>query len=396
MLLFGKRKKNRVSRTLKESELSVENPGMGWYRPFLFDLSKEVDWFLLSTVIVKEERLCLLEILLSGYKEEAIPKDGLLRLEELLRYFREQGKDLLLRFAYDFDGKAYEKEPLSLQQVFTHMQQVAEVTAAFRDYIVLYQGLFVGAWGEMHSSRFTTDASILKLYDEFRLRFGRETCLAVRTVKQMELLEHAYGADENLTLYDDAIYGSASDMRTFTEGRKTEELRRYLSERNCPVGGEVLRGDSRITEEIDRYHLTYLNSQYEKQALKDWEEAGVLFEVNRRLGYRLLIRDLTITDSGKGTAITVTVENTGGGICIYGLQLGFVIGREIFQIPVSGRELLPGVLKEYRIETGKTIPSPEEGELFLHRAFDGTPLHMANAGLENMDGILVRALWEAR
>ncbi len=393
MLLFGKRKKNSGSRTVKESELSVENPGMGWYRPFLFDLSKEVDWFLLSTVIVKEERLCLLEILLSGYKEEAIPKEGLSRLEQLLRYFRGQGKDLLLRFAYDFEGHAYEKEPLSLQQVFTHMKQVAEVTEAYRNTIVLYQGLFVGAWGEMHSSRFTTDASILKLYDEFRLRFGRETCLAVRTVKQMALLEHTYGNDENLTLYDDAIYGSDSDMRTFTEGKKAEELKIYLSGRSCPVGGEVLRGDRYITEEIGRYHLTYLNSQYEKQALKDWEEAGVLSEVNRRLGYRFLIKQVTVQDSREGTAITVTIENTGGGICIYDLKLGYITGEEVFLIPLSGRELLPGSSKEYRIETGKTIGSPEEGEIFLHRAFDGTPLHMANAGLENMDRIPVKALW---
>ena len=113
---------------------------------------------------------------------------------------------MILRFAYDFEGKAFEKEPLSLKQILSHMNQVSQVVKPYGKEILLYQGLFVGSWGEMHSSRYVTDLSILKLYDEFRNLFGKEVFLALRTIKQLFFfeggqrvgnLELTYSANDN-------------------------------------------------------------------------------------------------------------------------------------------------------------------------------------------------------
>ncbi|MCR4674092.1 MAG: DUF4874 domain-containing protein [Lachnospiraceae bacterium] len=393
-MLFGKRKEEVTRQKYKESKYPVPNPGMGWYRPFLFDLREEIDEFLLSTVIVEQERLCLLEIKLAGYQNGPISHEGIFHLEQILDYFHEQKKDIMLRFAYDFEGKAFEKEPLSLKQVLQHMNQIAQVVKPFEKEILLYQGLFVGSWGEMHSSRFITDLSILKLYDEFRKCFGKEACLALRTIKYLALIESARGRDDKLTLFDDAIYGSDTDMGTFSEGRKAEELDMFISNRKCPVGGEVLCGEERITKEIQAYHLTYLNSQYDKNAILEWERNGVLEEVNRRLGYRFLIVGLNASNSGMHTYMKIELLNVGGGICPYELTMSIEMGGNTYKTSFMGSDLMPTKIEEIVIDLGRDISGLRDSELSLVRRFDGAPIHFANSGLRKLDKIPFKALWE--
>ncbi|MCR5546031.1 MAG: DUF4874 domain-containing protein [Lachnospiraceae bacterium] len=393
-MLFGRKKEEITRQKFKESKYPVLNPGMGWYRPFLFDLSEEVDEFLLSTVIVEEERLCLLEIQLSAFRDGPISHEGIFHLEQILDFFHANKKDMILRFAYDFEGKAFEKEPLSLKQIFVHMKQVSEVVKPFEKEILLYQGLFVGAWGEMHSSRFITDLSVLKLYDEFRSCFGKRVYLALRTVRYLALIENSRGKDEYLTLFDDAIYGSDTDMGTFSEGRKQEELDMFVADRKCPVGGEVLYGDERIRQEIEAYHLTYLNSQYDKNAIAQWEKAGVLEEVNRRLGYRFLITGINASNSGHHTYLKIEILNVGGGICTYDLTLSVDMAGNTYKTSFMGTELLSSKIQEYVIDLGKDISGLKDSELSLVRSFDRTPVHFANSGFRKLDKIPFSKLWE--
>ena len=51
---------------------------------------------------------------------------------------------MFFRFLYDWDGKAMETEPQSLEQILRHMDQTAEVVNRYTDCVFLMQGIFVG------------------------------------------------------------------------------------------------------------------------------------------------------------------------------------------------------------------------------------------------------------
>lgn len=393
-MLFGKKKEKKTREKYKESYNYIHNPGMGWYRPYLFQLEEDVDENLLATVIVPEERLCLVEINLFAYRDGDINREGLCHLEQILDFFHENKKDMMLRFAYDFEGYAMEKEPTSLKQILAHMHQVSEVIHPYLKEIVLFQGLFVGSWGEMHFSRYVTDLSILRLYDEFRSLFGKDVYLALRTAAYINLVENSRGYDPYLTLYDDAIFGSETDMGTFSQGRKAEELDMVVGRYRCPVGGEVLYGSDSILTEMDSYHLTYLNSQYDKNALLEWENNGILDKVNARLGYRFLITNCRISNSGKHNYLHLEVLNIGSGICPYPLTLEVLFAYQVFHYHFNGNELLPTKSEEFVIDLGKEMSGLKESELLLYRSFDKEPVFFANQGFENKKSFMFKELWE--
>ena len=393
-MLFRKKTEKKTREKYKEADYPIINPGMGWYRPYLFQLEEDVDETFLSSVIVKEERLCLIEINLYAYRNGEINREGLCHLEQIFDFFHENKKDMILRFAYDFDGYAMEKEPTSLKQIFVHMHQVGEVIKPYLKEVVLFQGLFVGSWGEMHFSRYVTDLSILRLYDEFRCIFGKEVYLALRTASQITLVENARGYDTYLTLFDDAIYGSDTDMGTFSQGRKAEEMDMVIGRYHCPVGGEVLYGSENILSDMDSYHLTYLNSQYDKNALNEWEHQGILTKVNLRLGYRFLITNCRISNRGHHNYFHMEVLNIGAGICPYPLTLEALFNDKVYRCQFAGNEILPTKSTELVIDFGKDISGIKHSEISLYRSFDKEPVYFANQGLENKKSIMFKELWE--
>ena len=258
----------------------------------------------------------------------------------------------------------------------------------------MFQGLFVGSWGEMHFSRYVTDLSILRLYDEFRKLFGKEVYLALRTAAYINLIESSRGFDSYLTLYDDAIYGSDTDMGTFSQGRKAEELDMVVGRYQCPVGGEVLYGSENILSDMDSYHLTYLNSQYDKNALEDWDKMGILSKVNARLGYRFLITNCHIFNSEKHNYLHLEVLNIGSGICPYPLTLEVLFNHQVFHYHFKGSDIMPTKTEEFVIDLGRDIAGLKESELFLYRSFDKEPVYFANRGLEKKKSIMFKELWE--
>ena len=393
-MFFGRKKEKKTREKYKESDKMIFNPGMGWYRPYLFYLEEDVNENYLSSVIVDSERLCLIEIDLFAYRDSDINREGICHLEQILDFFHENKKDMMLRFSYDFEGVAMEKEPASLKQIFTHMKQIYEVLQPYRNEIVLFQGLFVGNYGEMQYSRFATDLSILQLYDGFRKVFGKEVYLALRTASHINLIENARGFDSYLTLFDDGIYGSDNDLGTFSEGRKTEELDMVVGRYRCPVGGTVLSGRKEILEDMDSYHLTYLNSLYDENALLEWERIGVLDQVNKKLGYRFLITNLHISNSGKHNYLHLEILNIGSGICPYPLTLEVLFTHKVFRNQFHGNEILPTKMMELVVDLGKDISGLRDSELMLYRSFDKEPIYFANQGLEQKKSVLFKELFD--
>ena len=99
----------------------------------------------------------MLEVNLQNFSNEDLSDSALSQLDTILSAWQRHGSQVILRFLYDWDGKAMETEPQSLEQILRHMDQTAEVVNRYTDCVFLMQGIFVGNCGEMNNSHYMSD-----------------------------------------------------------------------------------------------------------------------------------------------------------------------------------------------------------------------------------------------
>ena len=243
----------------------------------------------------------------------------------------------------------------------------------------MHQGLFVGSWGEMHGSKFLSEARMKELSDTF-LEATKGSCpIAVRKPVQLRILNCKKTdsiplqntPNTNFTLFNDAIFGSETDLGTYgtirksampenSEREKTSWAREdelswqqsFMQQSFC--GGEVLGGMNTLSEssgnkdqsprtldwkqvvaELAKMHVSYLNSIYSKEVLDDWKAQRIMWNgeeiseydyIGRHLGYRFTVTQVKIScvspEKKKQTqsdtqsqisksVITLTIKNTG-------------------------------------------------------------------------------------
>lgn len=309
----------------------LENPGRGFYSIYRFelrdascDIEKDVDWI----YVPEKDDLLLAEINLREYAGGEISDSGMAHLKELFSSFKKRGGSYILRFLYDWDGRNMESEPHSLSVILRHMQQIGQVIRAYQDIIYLLQGLFIGNWGEMHSSRFMARVDQMKLYDTLRMVSGPDLLLSVRTPVQWRLLTgipegteasdaHALAAAggkrgaQLLGLYNDGIMGSDTDLGSYAAGSREKELDfQELVCRVVPNGGEIVSGGEELdfgetVETLERMHVSYLNRHHDQQVMDHfrnstvpipgiWKGIDGMTYVERHLGYRFFISDASL------------------------------------------------------------------------------------------------------
>lgn len=376
-LAFDKNKGADIQ--LKESTRALKNPGCGWYHIYTFDLSKENFLY----IDCEEEELVLLLIDIHAFRGcEQIPKEALECFSSILTFFEQHDKGIILRIVYDTKGQGMENEPSSIKIVKSHMKQLGSIICehtsekeSLPGKILVHQGLFVGSWGEMHSSKFLSEARMKELYDTF-LEATKGSCpIAVRKPVQLRILSCKKPSQDapntNLALFNDAIFGSETDLGTYGTIRKSalsennerektpwareDELfwqQSFMQQSFC--GGEVLGGMNtvsesfgntdhpqrtldwkQVVEDIAKMHVSYLNSIYSKEVLDDWKTQRIMWNgeeiseydyIGRHLGYRFVVTQIKIesvspekkkqTQSDtqnqiSASVITFTIKNTG-------------------------------------------------------------------------------------
>ena len=102
----------------------------------------------------EQESLVLLRLDIGQFREKEIDRDTLLFTEMILKRFQNAKKDIILRICYDTNGNGLASEPSTLMRVMEHMQQLAPVVSTYAKSILVSQGIFIGSWGEMHSSKY--------------------------------------------------------------------------------------------------------------------------------------------------------------------------------------------------------------------------------------------------
>lgn len=373
-LAFDKNKDADIQ--LKESTRALKNPGCGWYHIYTFDLSKENFLY----IDCEEEELVLLLIDIHAFRGcEQIPKKALEYFSSILTFFEEHDKGIILRIVYDTKGRGMENEPSSIKIVKSHMKQLGSIICehmgekkSLHGKILVHQGLFVGSWGEMHGSKFLSEARMKELSDTF-LEATKGSCpIAVRKPVQLRQLSCQKTASNiNFTLFNDAIFGSETDLGTYgtirksavpdnSEREKTSWAREdelswqqsFMQQSFC--GGEVLGGMNTVSEssgntdypqrtldwhqvvaELAKMHVSYLNSIYSKEVLDDWKAQRIMWNgkeiseydyIGRHMGYRFTVTHVKIScvsqEKKKQTrsdtqsqisknVITLTIKNTG-------------------------------------------------------------------------------------
>lgn len=317
----------------RESSAALDNPGCGWYHIYPFVIQNPAEFSPEETRaciadLSKEEDLVLVRIDIGAFRSCEIPGEALEIIFHIFDLFCTSRKQMIIRFTYDSEGKGMEKEPQSIGLIKRHMEQLGEVICRFASDILVLQGIFIGSWGEMHHSKFLTVPDMSELLRSLHHAVKGGSYLAVRTPEQWRSIMDHEKTEESLKkrlgLFNDGIFGSATDLGTYQENTRVRELQwqeRFVSA--VPNGGEVIAGERLVgyrqaAQEMKRMHLSYLNSSYQRKQLDYWKQERVKergcwkglsgYEyIGRHLGSRFVICNVKVSPKG----LEVVVENHG-------------------------------------------------------------------------------------
>lgn len=271
---------------------------------------------------------------------------------------REAGVSVITRFAY-VQGGAWPYVPpygdAPLDVVLAHINQLGPVLRANSDVIPVVQNGLIGLWGEgYYTDHFVADpanpgvvtpedwakrsAVTQALLDELPADRG----VQVRTMaSKQQMLGVPAAASSAVTAaeaytdtviartghHNDCLLAAPDDWGTFLSDPITLD-QEYLAADSLyvPVGGETCNVNPPRSEwesasaELARYHYSYLNTDYNRDVLNSWGEAG-LAETAKRLGYRFVMESSSVApadDSAVSTAaadesvvVSVDVRNDG-------------------------------------------------------------------------------------
>lgn len=425
---LGSRRKFQRAK-LRESSEELRNPGRGWYQIHTFSMEDSLSIEELEWCVEKEDALALVLIDIGAYREKPLSGECLTLIDRIFDCFVAFEMDIILRVIYDHEGKAREREPLNFEQVKRHLTQLGPVLQKYAEHIFVYQGLLVGNWGEMHSSRFLAVWQLKQLSAGLEQYLGRMSFLAVRRpVFWRELNYWAKGAEDfsqtRMGLFDDAILGSETDLGTFGVEPRSEagwsdswstEEELIFEEQLCqyvPQGGEALyeegaakqRSLQETVERLRRMNICYLNRVHDQRILKLWKRmtwkgpkpwAGMngYDYIGRHLGYRFCVRNVNVSlpeGDGKDCQWQVTVENIGFARCYQEVD-AWLEWKDVQErshtkaLSLELHRLLPG-----QTQTGNCVVFPMEGEVYLHAACrkDGRVIYFANLPAEGT-GVLL-------
>lgn len=314
-------------REFRESNALPDNPYRGFYGLNEFLLDREFvtpDW-------IDECRIQLILINIGAYSNKCIPKEALQRFEKIINFFYDAGKNCIVRITYDTEGKGLEHEPAYFRLVISHVKALAPVLKKLRHKIWIFQGNFLGSWGEMHTSKFISDSRFKKIDHILGEALGNE---CFRAVRKPAFLRNDI-CDGKMALYNDGLLGSVNDLGTYSSCVKEDVDRELdiISKRYAvvPNGGEAVcdpTGNFKpslnyIVDHMKKCHITYLNKYHDVNFYNrlsgyiwngddEWKGKDGLSYVEAHLGYRFFIKKISAFKVNENKVrIVATICNSG-------------------------------------------------------------------------------------
>lgn len=351
-----------VSDSFEYSESTEElgNPYCGWYNMYGYSLTDgPADQFDNTTSRYlsnsSNTRMVLLEINLKNFNNGPLTANALAQLNHTLDLWENEGHNLIVRFLYDWDGKAMETEPSEFETIKTHMSQVAAIINNHVSSVYIMQGIFVGDFAEMHSSHYMDEAHMTELADHLNSLIDKRIYLSVRTPQHLRtILGTASLPDVESTvkensgnfrigLYNDGMLGSSIDVGTYgssdmqftsdnfkSKGNRAQEIQ--YQNTLClmvPNGGEAVLDNpyndiDNAAVDLASMHVSYLNRAHDLSVINKWERqiytgndafygSTAKYYISTHLGYRYVLRNASVTwKSHKSTAsLQLSVDNVG-------------------------------------------------------------------------------------
>lgn len=248
----------------------------GWYSIFTFCIEEKPDFDQLKYSLKEDENAVLILLDIHYYKNKKLDNQALKNMKDILEFFYKYKKTILFRPTYDTIGEVENKEPDNFKLVKDHMKQISHNLK----HIYIFQGLLVGNWAEMHGGHYCTHECFKSLYDIIYPCLG-DSYLALRKPSYCRMMPSI----DKLTLFDDGIFGSFTDLGTFglipkscasnDDSWCTEDELIYINKvfRNRPISGEIVYSNQHRTFEsyihqLKKMHLTFLNKHHDTKMLE--------------------------------------------------------------------------------------------------------------------------------
>ena len=339
-----------------ESTETLANPYIGFYTMTGITLSDTEVPSIPDTLQSADTstQLVMLEVNLLPYRDCDISNAALSNLDTYFSEWKASGHQLIVRFLYDWNGKNLTSEPDSIEQVMTHMKQVAPVINRHKDTVYLLQGIFVGNCGEMNQSKYLDQDSMTTLMNTLDSNIDPSIYLSVRTPRHRRMILNSAqiparssafdgSLSSRLGLFNDGMLGSANDTGTYGDGsHKTDEILELWSRKDelnyqnklcryVPNGGEVIIDNpyndlKQALSDLRTMHVSYLNKDYDTAVLDKWKQTAYTGEdtlysnisgykyIADHLGYRYTLTGSGISHSSlldRNANVSFTLKNTG-------------------------------------------------------------------------------------
>ncbi len=432
-----------------ESAEPLDNPYIGWYWIYGYRLSDTAPLDL--TAVAAQEYgpgLALLEINLHNYRDTPLSDTALNQLDAVLTAWHSRGRQLILRFLYDWDGSALDKEPGDISLILRHMSQTAEVVNRHTDCVYLLQGIFVGAWGEMHGSGYMGEEDMRTLISHLHSVTEPSVFLSVRTPEQWRVVTRSHEPPEasqafdgslpaRLGLFNDGMLGSDTDLGTYGTlealdptqyyGKLNRQAEIDFQDTLCsyvPNGGEAVIENpyndfpAAVTG-LARTHVSYLNQDYDRNVLNKWKESlytgsgpfdgmdGYEY-IARHLGYRYVLRSSALRSSALNSSalhfvfpwqetalLSLELENVGfsNGYRSFDVSLLMKNAEDDteYTLPIETDTRFWRTGEETRLEVPLQIRAYAPGTYTLYLKISdpvsGFPVFLANEGAQDTDGL---------
>ena len=306
-------------------------------------------------------RLLRTQIRLDEYRYGSIPDQLVQRLERSFAMVRRHGAKVIPRVIYNspdswFAGGVHIAEDAPVDRVIAHIQQLGPVFARNSDVIAWFEGGFVGAWGEWHSSMhgLDTPANKERIKNALLESFPQDRKISFRypaDVKRWYPDTQSPPAGGRIGIHSDCILMGEHDGSTWI-GDNLKSYARTVT-RTGPYGGETCEYYPQHTScDAIRSHgkdlrLTWLNRYGAFNAYRNtWRAQGCEAEVLRSMGYRLELEELRLSSGtlikGGSVEVTARMRNSGWAPVYNPRNLQLVLlnnGRPVSRINVPEADL---------------------------------------------------------
>lgn len=299
------------------------NPERGFYNfaEFRSDNSNALSLATINNMVNSGISLIYNGYTMIDYRETLIPDEYLDRIRNNMDVLREAGAKTILRFRYTNSESQTPWDPTE-DLVMEHIAQLRPILQEYSDVIYVLEAGFIGVWGEWY---YTDNFIFRPEEDEYGPRkrvldalleaMPKNRMVAVRypaakifsfgiTTSDVVTRETAYDESDlsRVAFHNDCFLADQDDRGTFG-GRRSHRTFMADETKYLAMGGETCQLSSysecsNALVDMAKYHWSFMNSAYDREVIRDWEQNDCLPEITKRLGYRFVLNSGEYTNNG--------------------------------------------------------------------------------------------------